>query len=335
VRAIRWGILGAGIISDDFVAGLKAAPGSEVVASWSRTPPRAAEFASRHGLRAAATLDELLRSDVEVVYVASPPQCHREHALACLAAGKAVLLEKPFAMNAGEAREIAAAARAAKRFCMEAMWMRFVPAVRELLLQLKSGRHGEVLSLEASLGFAQARARDGALLDLGVYPLSFVHGVLGAPRDVTAVGGHDEVSAVLAYASGAQAAVRCSSRALLRNDAVIWASGARLEVEQPLFRPESFSTHAVSAPAPDSGPAPRGGLRSLTQRPELRRWVQRAKGLTAPRVTLPAIGNGYAHEALEVNECLRGGALESGVLPLDQSIAVLETVDRIRKALQP
>ncbi|MBL8954920.1 MAG: Gfo/Idh/MocA family oxidoreductase [Myxococcaceae bacterium] len=334
MRAIRWGILGAGVISDDFVTGLKSAPGSEVVACWSRTQARAGELAARHGLRATATLDELLRADVEVVYVATPPQSHKEHALACLAAGKAVLLEKPFAMNAAEAREIASAARSAKRFCMEAMWSRFVPAVRELYLQLKSGRHGEVQSIEASLGFAQSRARDGALLDLGVYPLSFVHGVLGAPRDVSAVGSHDEVSAVLGYASGAQAAVRCSARALLRNDAIVWASGARLEVEQPLFRPESFSTHALAPPAAEAAPAPRGGLRAITQRPELRRWVQRAKGLTAPRVTLPAIGNGYAHEALEVNDCLRGGALESGVLPLDESIAVLETVDRIRGALK-
>jgi len=334
MRAIRWGILGAGSVSDDFVAGLKLAPGSEVAAGWSRTQSSAAGFAARHGFRPAASLDALLGSDVDVVYVASPPGLHRDHALQCLAARKAVLIEKPFAMNAAEAREIADAARRANLFCMEAMWMRFVPALRELVSQVTSGRHGAVQSVEASLGFAQARARDGALLDLGVYPLSLVHALLGAPRSVKAAGGHDEVSAVLSYASGAQAVVRCSSRAMLRNDAIIWAEKARLQVEPPLYRPESFATHPAGPPAPE-GPPKRSGLRHLTQRPELRRWVQRAKGLAAPRTTLPAIGNGYAHEAIEVNECLRSGAFESKVMPLDDSIAVMETVDRVRKALEP
>jgi predicted dehydrogenase len=334
VRAIRWGILGAGGISDDFVAGLEAAPATEAVMSWSRTAARASEFAARHSLRAASSLDELLSSDVEVVYVASPPSLHREHALKCLQAGKAVLVEKPFALNAAEAGEIVAAARGAKRFCMEAMWMRFVPAMRELVSQVKAGRHGAVQSLEASLGFAQTRARDGALLDLGVYPLSLAHALLGRPVAVEAVGGHDEVSAVLAYGSGVQAAVRCSQRATLRNDAVVWAESARLELESPLYRPESFSTHAVVKLEPDGAPR-RAGLRQLTQRPELRRWVQRAKGLAAPRVTLPAIGNGFAHEVIEVNDCLRGGALESAVMPLDESVAVMETADRVKEALAP
>ncbi len=334
MRTIRWGILGAGAVSDDFVAGLKAAGGCTAVATWSRTPARAAELASRHGMSPVGSLEDLLRADVDVIYVASPPALHREHALQCLAAGKAVLLEKPFAASAAEAREIADAARAAGRLCMEAMWMRFVPALRELLSQVKAGRHGVVQSVEASLGFAQARSRDGALLDLGVYPVSLVHALLGRPRAVQAVGGHDEVSAVFAFDSGAQAAVRCSSRAMLRNDAIVWAERARLHVEPPLYRPESFATHPVGPPAAEGAPM-RSGLRQLTQRPELRRWVQRAKALAAPRVTLPAIGNGYAHEAIEVNDCLRAGRLESAVMPLDESVAVMETVDRVRRALEP
>ncbi|MBK7863669.1 MAG: Gfo/Idh/MocA family oxidoreductase [Archangiaceae bacterium] len=332
MRAIRWGILGVGVISDDFVAGLKLAPGTELMACWSRSPERAAAFAERHRAVSCSSLDALLASQVDVIYVATPPGQHKEHALACLNAGKAVLLEKPFACSAAEAREIAAAARKANRFCMEAMWMRFVPAFRELVTSVRQGRHGAVQSLEASLGFAQARARDGALLDLGVYPLTFAHALLGAPKTVKAIGGHEEVSAVLDYGT-AQASIRCSSRAQLRNDAVVWAERARLHLEAPLYRPESYATMTVSAPVAELTPA-RGGLRAVTQRPELRRWVQRAKALAEPRVTLPAIGNGYAHEAIEVNDCLRSGALESAVLPLEESIAVMDTVDAVRRALQ-
>ena len=332
MRPIRWGILGAGVISDDFVAGLKLAPGSELGVSWSRTPTTAKDFALRHGLTHVVSLSELVESDVDVVYVASPPGQHKDHAIACLQAGKAVLVEKPFALDAGQAREIVAAARAAKRFCMEAMWMRFVPAVRQLVDAIRHGKHGAVHGLEASLGFAQSRARDGALLDLGIYALSFAHGVLGAPKTVKAVGAHQEVSAVLGYDGGAQAAIRCSSRAQLRNDAVVWAERAKLHLEAPLFRPESYSITEVSPPQPEQAPA-RGGIRAITQRPEVRRWVQRAKALAVPRVTLPAIGYGYAHEAIEVNECLRNGAMESGVLPLDETVAVMETCDRVREAL--
>jgi predicted dehydrogenase len=332
VRTIRWGILGVGVISDDFVAGLELTPGIELTACWSRSPERAQAFAERHRMVPCATLEALMTSEVEVVYVATPPAQHKEHAIACLEAGKAVLLEKPFAISSAEALQIAAAAGKAKRFCMEAMWMRFVPALRELIAAVRGGRHGPVQSLEASLGFAQARERDGALLDLGVYPLSLAHALLGRPRAVKAVGDHQGVAALLDFNGGAHAAIRCSSRAQLRNDAVVWAERARLTLEAPLYRSESYATLTVTPPVAEEAP-PRRVLRAVTQRPGLRRWVQRARALAEPRVTLPALGNGFAHEALEVNACLRAGALESATLPLDESIAVMETLDAVRRAL--
>ena len=121
MRVIRWGVLGTGSISDEFVAGLKHAPSVELTAVASRDSARAEDFARRHGFSKGVSLEHLLRSSVDVVYVASPPQQHKAHALACLEAGKAVLLEKPFAMNAAEAREVVACARRLKLFCMEAM----------------------------------------------------------------------------------------------------------------------------------------------------------------------------------------------------------------------
>jgi predicted dehydrogenase len=335
VRTIRWGILGTGSISDDFCEGLKAAPGSALHAVASRDPERARGFARRHGFQHALSLGELLKTDVDVVYVATPPPQHRAHAVACLEAGKAVLVEKPFASDAAEAKEIAAAARRHGRFCMEAMWMRFTPAVRALVTELQHGKHGRVTRVEASLGFPHAdpASRGSAVLDLGVYALSFVHAVLGPARAVKALGGLEDASALLQW-DGAQGVVQCSLKSALSNDAVIHTERARIHLEAPLYRPESYAVQELVPLGPRPAGAEGGAkaaLKSVTQRPELRRWVQRAKGLAVPRVTLPASGNGYAHEAIEVNDCLRGGALESGVMPLDASLQVMELVDAIAR----
>jgi predicted dehydrogenase len=332
VKTIRWGILGAGSISEDFCAGLKLARGCEAVAVASRSSTRAEAFARKHKVEAAPGIEALAeRADLDVVYIATPPAQHKAHALACLTRGKSVLLEKPFAVTAAEAKEIVACARERKLFCMEAMWMRFMPVVRELFAALHTGRYGAVLSVEASLGFAQGTSERGpALLDLGVYPLSFVQALLGKPQRVVAAGDDAELSAVLQYARGT-ASVRASSRAQLRNDAVIYAEQAVLHVEAPLYRSESFTVQAV-APQPSGGGAKAGKLRALTQRPELRRWVQRARRAALPRVTKPALGNGFAHEAIEVADCLRNGAKESALMPLDASVAVMETVDAVRAA---
>jgi predicted dehydrogenase len=333
VKTIRWGILGAGSISDDFCAGLKLAPGCEVTAVASRSSARAEAFATRHGLQPSQSIETLAaRPDVDVIYVATPPKHHKEHALAALTRGKPVLLEKPFAMTASEARDIVAFAREHKLFCMEAMWMRFVPAVRELVEALRSGRYGTVHSLEASMGFPNGADRAPALLDLGVYPLSFAHAVMGRPEGVLGAGDAAELSAVLRYRTG-QAVVRTSLRTQLRNDAMVYTDRAVLHVDAPLYRTESFTVQELPAAPPPQRVVPTGGLRRVTQRPELRRWVQLAKKAALPWVTKPALGNGYAHEAIEVAECLRNGALESAVMPLDESLAVMETVDALRAAV--
>jgi predicted dehydrogenase len=306
-----------------------------VTAITSRSHARGEAFARRHKFSHSESLEALAeRSDVDVVYVATPPQHRKAHALACLTRGKPVLLEKPFALNAAEASEIVACARERKLFCMEAMWMRFMPALRELFSALHAGKHGEVHSLEASLGFPHGTTDRGpALLDLGVYPISFAHAVLGRPKRVLAAGDDAELSIVLQYPTG-QAALRTSLRTQLRNDAVIYTAGAVIHVEPPLYRAESYAVQALPPPAPPSKTGgPKKGLRALTQRPELRRWVQRARKVALPRVTKAAVGNGYAHEAIEVADCLRNGAKESALMPLDESVAVMETVDAVRVAL--
>ena len=346
MRRIRWGILGTGAVSGDFCEGVKHAPGSDLIAVASRSRGNAERFKATFGIERACDVDALFTAtDLDIVYVATPHLQHKEHALALLNNGKAVMVEKPFATNAADAREIAAVARAKKRFCMEAMWMRFVPLIKELKESVKSGHLGAVKQVEASLGFpfridAQQRVFDpkragGALLDLGVYPISLVHALLGKPLRVksdvvygsTQVDEHSVTS--LSFAEGVQAVITASIRTTCRNDAFLQGTEASLHMEGPLYRPESFSVTRTPLLEGAGGAEKASIVDKLKQQSALRAVAQLAKKVAVPRTVRLATGNGFAHEILEANECLRHGHLESGVLPLDESIAVLDTVDAI------
>ncbi|MDR1238196.1 MAG: Gfo/Idh/MocA family oxidoreductase, partial [Propionibacteriaceae bacterium] len=196
--ALRWGILAPGGIATSFVHALRTHTNQRVVAASSRSLERAQQFAAAFGIDRAYGSYEQLVSDAEVdaVYVASPHSEHCYQTLLALQAGKHVLVEKSFARNATEAREMIAAAKAADRTLMEAMWTRFLPRhdiVRQLL---EAGTLGELLAVIADHGqnaIHVDRLRDpklagGSLLDLGIYPISFANFALGAPEKILATG---------------------------------------------------------------------------------------------------------------------------------------------------
>jgi predicted dehydrogenase len=314
-RPIRWGILGTGRIAELFVQGLAVLPDAEVVAVASRAPETAEAFGERfgvprrHGEYAALAADE----EVDVVYVATPHSVHRDATLLCLDAGKAVLCEKPFALNAAEAREMIAAARRHGLFLMEAMWTRFAPAMVELRRLLADGVLGDVRLLTADLGWRfdpdpRHRLYDpqlggGALLDLGVYPVSLASMVLGNPSAVSAVAtlaetGVDAQTAVLLRHPGDRLAVlSCSMQAALPIHAAIVGSEARVEIRN-WYNPGGF--------------------------------VLRRDGADPERFAFSRAGNGMEYEAAEVGRCLRAGALESAVMPLDETLTIMRTLDRVR-----
>lgn len=346
MQRIRWGILGTGAVSGDFCEGLKHASHSDLVAVASRTAANAERFKVTFGVERACDFESLLGAkDLDIVYIATPHAQHKEHAIACLNAGKAVLVEKPFAICAADAREIAKVAREKNLFCMEAMWTRFVPLLRELKETVKSGHLGAVKQMEASLGFpfrvdVHQRVFDperagGALLDLGVYPLSLVHAVLGKPVRVhsevvmgsTRVDEHSVTT--LTFPEGVQAVVTNSIRTTCRNDAFLQGTEASLQIDGPLYRPESFAVTRTPLLESAGGAEKASALERLKQQAALRAVAQLAKKVAVPRTVRLATGNGFAHEIIEANECLRAGHKESRVLPLDESIAVLETVDAI------
>jgi predicted dehydrogenase len=314
-QTVRWGILATGGIAAAFAADLLTMSGTQIAAVGSRSLPAAKSFAERFGIaRAYGSWTELADDEeVDVVYVATPHSAHRVAAGLCLQAGRAVLCEKAFTINAVEARELVDLARARGRFLMEAMWTYANPVVRRMTELVRDGAIGEVRTVHADFGLAgpfapEHRLRDpalggGALLDLGVYPVSFAHLLLGEPDDVrawahlTPEGVDANTGVLLGYDSGAVATLSCSITADTARTATVTGSHGRIEFPRGFFSPERF---VLDRPGHD---------------PE---------EFTVPGAT------GYTHEAAEVMRCLRAGLPESPLAPLDGTLAVMRTLDAVR-----
>ncbi len=316
MTTIRWGILGTGRIAGVFAEGLRSAAGAELVAVGSRTAAAAEQFAGRFGAaRSHASYAALANDpDLDAIYVATPHPFHKDNSLLCIEAGKAVLCEKPFALNAGEAEQMAAAARARGVFLMEAMWTRFLPHIARLRELLAGGAIGELRMLKADFCFRtevnpHTRLFDpalggGALLDVGIYPVSLAYLLLGAPEQIVSAAeigatGVDEQSAiVLRYASGPLALLSCAIRTSQPNAAVIIGTAGQIRIDAEWWRPTSLTLTRAGQPE--------------------------------ERIEVPAIGNGYNYEAEEVGRCLRTGRTESENMSLDESIAIMRALDTMR-----
>ncbi len=317
-RPIRWGILSTGRIAGLFATGLASAPGAELIAVGSRSQESADRFADRFNIpHRHGSYDDLAADpDVDVIYVATPHPAHKDAALTCIAAGKAVLCEKPLTLNSGEATELVGAARSRGVFLMEAMWTRFRPAMVKVRETLDSGVIGDVQLVTANIGWKSQfnpesrlyapELGGGALLDGGVYPLSFVSMVLGAPSKVVGVAelgqtNVDEQEAIsLLHPSGAVACVGVTIRANPISVATIIGTTGRIMIDHDFHKPASFTVFVDG------------------QEPE--------------RHDYPLIeGNGYQFEAIEVMRCLREGLLGSPVMPLDESLTIMQTMDTLRE----
>ncbi|MGW2642475.1 Gfo/Idh/MocA family protein [Streptomyces sp. NPDC001348] len=330
-QSVRWGILATGGIAAAFAADLVDLPDAELVAVASRSEESARAFAERFGIpRAYGDWESLAKDgDIDVVYVATPHSAHRVAAGLCLEAGRHVLCEKPFTLNLREAGELVELARGRGRFLMEAMWMYCNPLVRRLKALVDDGAIGEVRTVQADFGLAghllpearngelppAHRLRDpalggGALLDLGVYPVSFAHLLLGEPSDVTAratlsAEGVDlQTGALLGWESGALASVHCSIVGGTSVSASVTGSRGRIDIPDGFFHPDRFVLHrdgrAPEEFAADPADGPRSSLR---------------------------------HEAKEVMRALRAGETESPLVPLDGTLAVMRTLDAVRERI--
>ena len=316
---LRWGVLAPGEIANDFVSTLHANTDQRVHAVASRTAQRAVEFATRHGIpRSYGSYAELVAdADIDVVYIASPHSEHRSMALLAIAAGKHVLVEKPIALTAEEAGEITAAARAAGVFAMEAMWSRYLPQADVIAQLLEQKALGEVSLVTAVLGWrwpfdATSRGFDpalggGAMLDAGVYSLWFSQFVLGEPRSISAVGnlaptGVDSDSVVAMQAvSGALSAVTTSIVADTPVLAAIYGTEGSIQFDSAFVFPASF--------------------RMITKECEL--TFTDDSGLTGR--------DGLAWQAVALAQYVTDGLTESPLHSLDDSIALMRTIDEVRR----
>ncbi|MCC5475903.1 Gfo/Idh/MocA family oxidoreductase [Streptomyces sp. JA03] len=321
-QKVRWGILATGGIAAAFAADLVDLPDAEIAAVASRRPQSAEAFAERFGAARAYGDWESLAADpaIDVVYVATPHSAHRAAAGLCLEAGRNVLCEKPFTLNLRETEELVALAREHDRFLMEAMWMYCNPLIRRLKALVDDGAIGEVRTVQADFGLAGPfppahRLRDpalggGALLDLGVYPVSFAQLLLGEPDAVTGSAllspeGVDlQTGAVLSWESGAMAALHCSIVGGTGGTASVTGSHGRIDVPSGFFHPERFVLRRDGRDPEEFAADPADG----------------------PRTTL-------RHEAIEVMRALRAGEKESPLVPLEGSLAVMRTLDAVRERI--
>ncbi|GJL58143.1 MAG: oxidoreductase [Nitrospirales bacterium] len=342
------------MISHHFAEGLRNVPGVQLLAVGSRSSVKAEEFARQFSvLRAYGSFEELVRDkDVDVIYIATPSQFHKEHCLLCLEAGKAVLCEKPFTHDAGQAEEVISLARKKELFCMEAMWMRFLPIMGKLQKLLADNTIGDVRMVMADLGFASSCGLKGtqdydrgkgALLDLGVYPLSLVFFLLGKPVQVlsqvsiNAVGVDEQLAAIMRYPGGELGIISASKLASLSGEGLIVGTRGQIRIHAPLYRPHKL-TISLSPNLGDSSKPPSSWLMRIRRNSILRAMYFRFEdifGLVLGKrdqkiVVEPFEGNGYNYEIGEVVRCLREGHCESQVMSLDETLNIMKTLDVIR-----
>ena len=325
MQTVRWGFLATGKIARKVAGALAQVEGSELVAVGARRRESAEAFVAEHapGARAHASYADLVADPgVDVVYVASPHALHLEHVRMALEAGKHVLCEKPVTLDLAQAREMVALAREHDRFLMEAMWTACHPVVRELVDRVRAGDLGTPRTLRAELGFrvdapADDRLLDpalgaSALLDMGIYPLTFAHLLLGAPERLHAEAvlserGTDLDVAVLGrYRGGALATLSASMTSWSDRTAALATDRGHLHLEGQFHHPDA----AVFVPHDDGG-TPGEPLR-ITGRE-------------------PVVGGGYGNELAEAARCVREGLRESPWVPHEQTLALMGQLDDVRR----
>jgi len=312
---VRWGVAGPGAIATSFAQGMTMVHGGEITAVASRSIERADGYADRFGIAGRYDSYDALAEDpdVDAVYVATPHARHEADTLLFVEAGKHVLCEKPFALNARQAQRMAHAARAQGVFCMEAMWSRFLPAYRSMVDVLTEGRIGEPLLVEADFGYRTPVVPDdrhfdlhqggGALLDLGIYPVQLCTLVLGLPDRVSAEGvigttGVDElVAAVLHHPGDTLGVVKAALRAPLACTARIAGSDGWIQLPAFMHCPE---------------------------------WLEVAGPTGLARIDAGYEGEGLRFQVDEVHRCLAEGLTESPVMTLDETVAIARILDDIR-----
>jgi len=315
---IKWGIIGTGSIAHKFATGLQAIPDADLIAVASRSQERADEFGNTFDVpNRYASYEALAQdNDVQAVYVATPHTSHMDNTMLCLNHGKHVLCEKPFAVNVSQAEEMVKLAREKNLFLMDAVWTRYFPAMFKLRELLADKVIGDVILVQADFGFRMGEVMPehrlfnpnlagGALLDVGIYPVQFASMVYGKqPTDIVSqvtIGetGVDELSvSVFKYSDYEMATITTAIRLSTPHEARIMGTNGIISI--PDWWHPTEMTVQVNGEDPQI-------------------------------YTYDLDGNGYNYEAVEVGRCIRAGLTESDVMPLDETLAIMKTMDTIRQ----
>ena len=319
-KVIHWGILGCGHIARKFASDLKLVKDARLVAAGSRSMAKATAFAEVFPVEHLHDSYEALAAnpEVDVIYIATPHSLHYENTLLCLQHGKAVLCEKPFALNSRQTRAMVELAIQKKVFLMEALWSKFLPQYIKVQELLRAGKLGTVKSVLASFGFrplppVSPRLYDpllggGSLMDIGIYNVFMAMGILGKPDSIEAsmtpaTTGVDEQCAVLfKYKDGAMAQLFSTFTTDLATEVDICGTEGRIRLTTRFFDPTARIEWFPG----------RLDTREVIE-------VDREEGF------------GYQYEARHVTECLQQGLTESPVIRFEDTLALMETLDAIRK----
>jgi predicted dehydrogenase len=312
---LRWGIISTGGIARTFVNDLQFTESGTAVAVGSRSMESANSFADRFDITGRyASYEELVRDpDVDAVYIGTPHPMHYENAKLALESGKPVLVEKAFTMTSRDAIELVELARSKNLFLMEAMWTRCLPHVAAVNEVIAAGDIGDIVAVEADHGqyfeydpasrWFNPELGGGALLDLGVYPVSFASMLLGPPSrivkmiDLAPTGVDRQISMIFGYENGAQAYLNTTTDAKTPTTATISGTKGRIEIDGDFYAPSSFSLIARGGPT--------------------------------RRFEFSTQGRGLHYEAAEVARCLASGLLESPLMPLDETVSIMRTMESV------
>lgn len=315
----RWGIIGPGKIAQKFAAAIPLAGNAVLQAVASRDADRSREFAEKYSAAKWYDNYEQLAADpdIDAIYIATPHAFHTENALLCLKHHKAVLCEKPLALNRKQAQQIIDASRRNDTFLMEAMWTRFLPAIENVLEQLKDGKIGTVKYVRGDFGFynpfdPQSRLFNialggGSVLDIGVYPLFLCLAVLGKPDHIYAAGklapsGADETClAVLQYDNGAMASAFSTVGAFTSLTAEIGGTEGTITIPSAWYKNNTFTLHRM--------------------------------GEEKQTFTFEPVTNGFEYQIREVMRCLEQGLTESPAMSHDFTLLLSETMDAVRERI--
>ncbi len=313
----RWGIMGLGKIAQKFAESLAFVPDAKLVAVASRSEEKAAQFAQSFGVpHHYGSYEAMLENaEVEVVYIATPHVLHYENTMACLHKGKAVLCEKPFAMNLAQVKEMTQLAKEKNLFLMEALWTKFLPSFKAVKQLIEEDKIGKIHTLQADFGFQapylpeerifNPKLGGGSLLDVGIYPLFLAVSLLGKPDELLAkaifgeTGVDNSCAMVLKYHSGSLAVLTSSVVAHQSIEANIFGEKATIKMNTPFHTPQ---THIEF----------------------------KEKLATTRTIEVDSEGNGYNYEAAEVGNCLRAGKIESDVMSHADSLLLMEMLDWVR-----